>query len=513
MTAKKPTELQSKLDALMRFKCDLLGSYSKFLRYFFYQRHGKRFEFSDPEGRESHHITIAKALTQVFDGKIKRLIINIPPRYGKTEMVVNWMAWCLARYPDCQFLYVSYGADLATRYTGEVRDIITHEKFKRLFGVKLRDDTKSKSDFKTTAQGRVFGVGAEGGITGTGAGLKNVNRFGGAIVIDDIIKPGDAASETIRESANKWYMNTLRSRLNSMDTPIVFIGQRTHEDDLAGRLLSVSAKTGRSRFDGERWDQVVLPALDEHCNPLWPQFQCRSVLTNLQETAPYEFAAQYQQNPQPAGGGLFKSEWFLCLEEEPKIEAVFITVDTAETSKRHNDATVFSFWGVYRAPQDNTVLCLHWLDCEENWWEPKDLQAAFLDFYTRCRAVWNQDTPIPAYIEKKSTGVTLVSVLNELQGVTVIPIERDRTSKTARFLASQPFIANKQVTLPLHAAHTKRCIEHMSKITANEMHRCDDIADTCADAIRLALKEKQLVSTTSINTMCLGGHAQELPAF
>ncbi|WP_423062488.1 hypothetical protein [Candidiatus Paracoxiella cheracis] len=95
----------------------------------------------------------------------------------------------------------------------------------------------------------------------------------------------------------------------------------------------------------------------------------------------------------------------------------------------------------------------------------------------------------------------------------MIPIERDRTSKTARFLASQPFIANKQVTLPLHAAHTKRCIEHMSKITANEMHRCDDIADTRADAIRLALKEKQLVSTTSINTMCLGGHAQELPAF
>lgn len=505
MTANNPTDLQVRLNELMEFKCDLLGSYSTFLRYFFYQRHGKRFEFGHPEARESHHITIAKALTDVFRGKTKRLIINIPPRYGKTEMVVNWIAWCLAHYPDSKFLYVSYGADLATRYTGEVKEIITYDKFQHLFGLKLCNDTKSKSDFKTMAQGRVFGVGADGGITGNGAGLKNVNRFGGAIVIDDIIKPGDAASETVRESVNEWFMNTLRSRVDSMDTPIVFIGQRTHEDDLAGRLLS--------KWDGDDWDQVVLPALDDQCNPLWPQFQSRGDLQKLQETAPYEFAAQYQQNPQPAGGGLYKSEWFLCLEDIPTMEAVFITVDTAETSKHHNDATVFSFWGVYRAPRDTSVLCLHWLDCEENWWEPKDLETAFLEFYTRCRTLWNKDKPIPAYIEKKSTGVTLVSVLNELQGVTVIPIERNRTSKTARFLAAQPFIANKQVTLPLHADHKDHCIEHMSKITANNMHRYDDIADTCADAVRLALQEKHFIQTAAINAACLGGHAEELPAF
>lgn len=504
MTANAPTELQTKLDTLMRFKCKLLGSFSEFLRYCFYQRTGRYFEFGQPEGRESHHITIAKALTNVFHGKSKRLIINVPPRYSKTEMLINWVSWCLARYPDSQFLYVSYAKEIAKKQTATIKNIATHHKFQRLFNLSLCGDTQSKAHFETTAQGSIYGVGAGGDITGRGAGLKNVNRCGGAIVIDDIIKPVEAPSDTIRESINDWYMNTMRSRINSVDTPIVYIGQRVHEDDLAGRLLS--------GWDGDSWDQVVLPALDDNCNPLWPQFQDREYLLKLKATSPYNFAAQYQQIPQPEGGGLFKSEWFLCLEEKPTIETVFITVDTAETSKHYNDASVFSFWGVYRPSHDSSMLCLHWLDCVEDWWEPKDLQPAFLEFYRRCRIFWSRDIPIPAYIEKKSTGVTLVSVLESLQGVTVIPIERDRTSKTIRFLAAQPFIANHQVTLPLNAQHTKRCIDHMSKITTNNTHRYDDIADTCADAVRLALKEKQILVIRGANDRDLSSFARAVYA-
>jgi predicted phage terminase large subunit-like protein len=317
--------------------------------------------------------------------------------------------------------------------------------------------------------------------------LPGLNRFSGAVVIDDALKPDAAHSDAVRNSVTRNYQETIRQRVRGINVPIVSIAQRLHEDDLPAYFLSGE--------DTVAWDSIVLKALDDAGNALYPEVDPKSKLLALQEKSPYVFASQFQQDPLPAGGGLFKPEWFCLLDDHPSINTTFITADTAETDKSWNDATVFSFWGLYEIEtfgRKTGELGLHWLDCVELRIEPKDLKDAFLDFWADCMRF--KVPPKIAAIEKKSTGVTLTSVLSEMRGIHIRNIERTKTSgsKTERFLAIQPYIAARQISLPKYGKHTKLCIEHMGKITANDSHRWDDIADTCADAIRIALIDKTL---------------------
>lgn len=472
-------------DALSPERIRLAGNFLEFTRIFFYLRTGRTFDISEPIGRESHYISVCRRLERTFMGDGKRLVINIPPRYGKTELLIHFVAWSLAHYPDSNFIYVSYSHSLAKKQTQTIKEIIELPHYKALFRVELKQDTTAKDNFETTAGGSVYAVGAGGTITGRGAGIKNVSRFGGCVVIDDIHKPDEATSDTIRSGINDWYYNTLQSRVNSpATTPIIFIGQRVHEDDLAANLIAT----------GE-WDKLVLPAIDAAGNALHPAMHDIRALRKMQDESPYNFASQYQQDPQPAGGGIFKREWWSLHEYEPKIIDTFITCDTAETDKSWNDATVFSFWGVYRIVQNHIetgIYALHWLDCWELRIEPKDLRAHFFDFYRRC--MLHRVKPRMAAIEKKSTGVTLISTLKDVQGLRIEEIERTKASgsKTARMLEIQEFVSTRRVSLPKYGKHTTMCIDHMSKITANNTHRNDDIADTLADAVRIALIEERI---------------------
>lgn len=350
--------------------------------------------------------------------------------------------------------------------------------------MELKHDTTAKDNFETVQNGSVYGVGAHGGITGRGAGLKQAMRWGGCVVIDDIHKPEESSSDVVREKVNDWYYNTLQSRINSPHTPIILIGQRVHEDDLTSRLIE----------SGE-FETLILKAIDEAGNVLYPQMHDLQTLNKMKEIMPYDFAAQYQQDPQPAGGGIFKKEWFVLHEYEPKIIDTFITADTAETDKDYNDATVFSFFGVYRILQngiDSGIYGLHWLNCWELRIEPRELQTYFLDFYAQCMT--HPVKPRIAYIEEKSTGTTLVSILKKMQGLQVIGLKRDGSSgsKTERFLRCQEYVGSKRISLPMYSKHTDMCIKHMSKITANNSHAHDDIADTLADAIKVALIDEMI---------------------
>tara|TARA_R110002012_G_C11650541_1_gene611376 strand:+ start:1057 stop:2574 length:1518 start_codon:yes stop_codon:yes gene_type:complete len=467
----------------LRYK--LLGSFLEFARYFYKVRTGRKFELSKPSSRESHYITIAKALTRCQKKEIERLQINIPPRYGKTELIIHFIAWCLARYPDSNFIYVSYSKTLATKQTSTIRQIVAHPEYQRLFNVRLSDDTSAKDNFETTQGGSVYAVGAEGSITGRGAGIANCDRFGGAIIIDDIIKPSDAASDVVRESRNDWYKNTLLSRLNNPDTPIIFIGQRVHEDDLAGRI--------NAGWDGEEWEKIILPALSQNGHALLDRLHNTEKLMHMAKHSPYEFASQYQQSPQPAGGGLFKYTMFVKTDDTPdNITHTFITVDSAETEKTYNDATVFSFWGVYEIEQEGiktNVQAIHLIDCLEIRVEPKDLKPEFMAFWSDCMRF--TIPPTLSYIEKKSTGSTLISLLQGVIGMTVVDIKRGRESKIARFLKAQPYVGSGQVSVNKDAPHASLFLEHMVKITANNSHRFDDIADTLADAVQIALIDRR----------------------
>lgn len=471
----------------------LVNSLLFFTQMYFYLRTGRHFELGNMPVGQSHFEKIIHALERVFDGKCTRLIINVPPRYAKTELAIHLLCWAFAQYPDSQNIYISYSQSLATKQSQTVREIMQMMEYRDMFDVHLKEGSTQKSNFETTENGALFGVGSGGSLTGRGAGLKGVLRFGGCIIVDDIIKPEDAMSDTVRESTNEWFYNTLQSRTNSSRTPIIVIGQRVHEDDLCERLIQVGG-----------WEHLCLEARDQAGNPLWPEMHDRASLEKMEKESPWVFAAQYMQNPVSAGNTLFNPKWFPILDDEPKILGSFITCDTAETDRHYNDASVFSFWGIYkielRGAEVPDLYALHWIDCLEIRIEPRSLQSTFLDFYAGCMRY--KTPPKFVAIEKKSTGTTLSSVLQEAQGMRIIDIERTKASgsKAARYLEMQPYIANKLVSLPAEGKHTQMVIKHMSKITANMAHRFDDICDTAYDAIKMALIDRTVINMIGTNS-------------
>lgn len=468
---------------------ELRGSLLEFTRFFFEHITGKEFIISRPVGRESHFITVCRTLTKIKRLEILREIINLPPGCAKSTLICMFVAWCWTDYPDSNFLYISYGHELATKHTSFIKSIVSSRMYNYLFDVSIRKDSRAKDAFKTTAGGSIMAFGSGGAITGQDAGLPGLDRFSGAVLIDDAHKPDEAHSDTIRQKVIDNYDETIRQRCRGINVPIIYIGQRVHEADLTEYLLS-----GK---DVDEWDCTILKGLDETGNALYPEMMPKEKLLALQDKSPYVFSAQYQQEPLPAGGALFKPEWFVELDEEPKYISTFITADTAETNKSWNDATVFSFFGVYEIETFGRKigdLGLHWIDCVEMRIEPKDLETAFIDFYAACSL--HVSPPLLAAIEKKSTGVTLVNILKSFRGLKIREIERTAASgsKTQRFLEIQPYIASKRISFTKYAKHKDMCITHMSKITANDAHRHDDICDTLSDGIRIALLEKTIYS-------------------
>lgn len=469
----------------------LKGSLLLFIQAFFPLLTGREFIISKPTGRESHFITIARALTKCTRLESLRLLVNVPPGHGKSIMVSFWVAWCMAKWPDSNFLYISYSKTLASTHTDIIKRIMSLSQYKAIFNVHLRDDSQAKDSFTTEAGGTVASFGSAGAITGRNAGLPGLERFSGAVIIDDSHKPDEVHSDLIRESVITNFRETIQQRPRGINVPIVFIGQRLHEQDLPAYFLAGE--------DGYEWDKVILKSLDDAGNALYPEAFPLSMLHIRQEKDRYVFAAQHQQDPQPSGGGLYLPEDFPLLSDDPEFQLTFITADTAETEDPRNDATVFSFWGYYNVETQGRktgVMGLHWLACREMRVEPKRLETEFLDFWQDCAR--HPKPPLVAFIEKKSTGVTLISILKGMRGLKIREIERTRKSgsKSQRFIDIQPHIASRQVSLPAHGVHTQMCINHMKRITNNDSHGHDDIADTCADAVRIAFMDRMLIAHT-----------------
>jgi hypothetical protein len=463
----------------------------EFTKFFYPILTGREFIISHPVGRLSHHIIISKALERAFRLEIEqqRQIINIHPGSGKSTLVSMWVAWAMATYPDSRFLYISYSKVLAAKHTEMIKRVMQLPQYKHLFGVRIRQDSKAKDLFQTTHGGIVGAYGSSSAVTGMDAGLPGLKRFSGALIIDDAHKPDEVHSDTVRKSVIDNYRETIQQRPRGINVPTIFIGQRLHEDDLAAYLINEK--------DGYNWEKVILESIDAVGNALYPEVYPLDKLLKLQETDPYVFASQHQQSPIPSGGALFKPEWFVMLDEEPDILYSFITCDTAETAKSYNDATAFSFWGIYEIESygvKTRQYGLHWIDTLECRVEPKDLKGTFLEFWAQCMRY--KAPPSLVAIEKKSTGGTLLSLLDEIRTIRLmdIPRTREQGSKTNRFLKVQPYIAERRLSFPALGRHVKLCIDHMSKITANETHRWDDIADTAADAIMMALIDKAIVS-------------------
>lgn len=481
-------------DDMQVTRAKLLGSLLLFTQTFYKIRTGREFKISIPVGRESHQITISRLFTRLFRLQAKNGLINVEPGSGKSELCKHFVAWALAHYPDSNFIYITHSYSLAEKHTYGIKEIIDLPAYQKLFGVSVATDSKAKGDFKTNQGGKVMAFGLQSAITGHDAGLPDLDRFSGAMIIDDAHNLSEIHSKNIRETVIRNYKETALHRIRGINVPIIFIGQRCHSEDLPKKIID--------GIDGREWEKVILKSLDAAGNALYPSVHPREFLLNEKETNPYVYASQYQQDPQPEGGGIYKPEWFVLTDEDPNILCTFITCDSAETNKNYNDATVFSFFGLYKIKQreiETDMWGLHWIDCVEIRVEPKDLENEFMDFYSNCMRY--PVRPTLAAIEFKSTGTTLASTIGSIPGIQVIEAVkkiinkngesvRSQASKTTRFLEIQSQVASKLISLPRYGRHTHMCIEHCKSITANNTHAHDDIADTLYYGVKVGLIDK-----------------------
>ncbi len=279
-------------------------------------------------------------LQQCVEGKIKRLIINIPPRNLKSHCVsICLPAYILGHNPSARIICASYSQTLASNFSRKTRQLMETDFYKNVFKTRL-GDKNTESEFDTTENGCRYSTSTDGTLTGIG---------GNYIFIDDPIKAADANSETIRNKVNEWYDNTVVSRLNDkVNGCIIVVMQRLHIDDLTGHLL---------KQDG--WEVLKLPAIAEADESfklstgkivrrkagaaLHPELEPVEILENHKKTmSSYNFSAQYQQNPIPEKGNVIDFNDFSFFDSNLDLSqaTTFQSWDIALKDGKDNDYSV-----------------------------------------------------------------------------------------------------------------------------------------------------------------------------
>lgn len=248
------------------------------------------------------------------------LVINIAPRFGKTQFtVIDWMARCIALNDRAKFIHLSYSDELALKNSADARELVGMPEYQELWPVQIKPDSDSKKKWYTTNGGGVYATSAGGQVTGFGAGsLADVDTvvddefaewfeetahaddglFYGAIIIDDPIKVDDAYNEKARDDTNQRLINTIMSRRNSRNTPIVVVMQRLHPEDMSGFILSGAT--------GEPVYHLCVTSLDENEESVWPAKHTTEELLRMRRTSRSMFMAQHMQDPSPDEGTFFQ---------------------------------------------------------------------------------------------------------------------------------------------------------------------------------------------------------------
>lgn len=312
----------------LRDRCE--NDFKFFVRYFFKQRKSTRFVFN------SHHYVICKDLQKVYEGKYEGYICNMPPRHGKTELIiVMFILWCYVKNRRCEFIHLSYSLQLALENSDAIRDIMKSTEFKQLWpDFKTKDHKDAKHAWATMEGGQFLASQAGGAVTGFGAGrldewnpITGEFNFCGAIVIDDPVKPDDANYDTKRGVVNSRWHSTIKSRRNSPRTPVICVMQRVDADDFTAELLA----------DKDiKWKHRVLPAMLDEDRPteraLWEARLTHRQLKAMRLANRYVFDSQYQQKPTPRGGAFF-TEWekLAVVKAVPQMQSVIRYWDKAGT--------------------------------------------------------------------------------------------------------------------------------------------------------------------------------------
>ena len=401
------------------------------------------------------------------EGKIRRLIINLPPRHLKSLMAsIAFPAWCLGHDSSAQFLSVCYGQDLADKLARDCRSIMVSPWYRQIFPTRLAAHRQAVQEFITIRQGYRLATSTGGVLTGRGADI---------ILIDDPLKPEEALSEAQRQTANDWYDHTLYSRLNDKrHGAIVIIMQRLHEDDLVGHVLAQ-----------EPWEVLCFPAIAEaeeahQIETIWgprcfarrqgedlhPDREPLETLEHIRRTiGEYNFAGQYQQSPAPLGGGLVKAEWFKCYgasERPESFDRILQSWDTANKATELSDFSVCTTWGI--KGKDFYLL---------------NVLRKRLEYPALKRAVREQQSLFNAnvvLIEDKASGTQLIQELIA-DGCHRVTRYKPECDKIMRLHAQTAIIENGFVHLPDAAPWLA---EYLHEMTVFPKGKHDDQVDSTA---------------------------------
>jgi predicted phage terminase large subunit-like protein len=415
-----------------------------------------------------HHSVMAKKFEEIASGKLKRLIINMPPRHTKSEFASYLLpAWFLGKYPNKKVIQCSNTAELAVGFGRKVRNLVDGETYAKIFpNVALRHDSKAAGRWATNAGGDYFAIGVGGTVTGKGADL---------LIIDDPHSEQEAALAAgdpgIYDKVFEWYSSGPRQRLQPGGS-IVVVMTRWGKRDLTGQVIKSAAQRG-----GEEWEVIEFPAILPSGNPLWPEFWNYEELDSLRTELPNsKWQAQYQQNPTSDTSAIVKRDWWKIWEDEdpPSCEYTLMSWDTAFEKNNRADYSACTLWGVFDHPdetgtiQSNLIL----LNAFRDRMEFPELKKCAIDN-------WKEWSPDSVIIEKKASGAPLIYELRAM-GIPVQEYTPVRgNDKISRLNAVSDLFASGRVWAP-GTRWADEVIDEVASFPAGEH-------DDYVDAVSLAL--------------------------
>ena len=472
-----------------------------FARIFLKHRDNTRFIL----GR--HHSKVAEVLDGVFSGKYKRLLITIPPGCTKTELaVIMFIARGLAINPRSRFIHTSSGKNLPLFNSAQVRDVVELPLYQAFWPMEIRVDYSGKGQWYNQEGGGLYATGAKGQVTGFRAGRMGESGFSGAFVIDDSLKPEEAESLIERDKVNRMFNNTARNRLAVPSIPIIVIGQRLHQNDLPGFLLTGGSGDVWDHLDlgveieedyvyPEEWTHGRLIPHDLEPGLLW-SYKYDEAEIKVLKTDKYVFSAQFKQRPTVPGGSIFHGEDFpryradrvdLNLNTIDGVEILYkmIYADTAHEKGKLNDFSVIQCWA---KGADGRIYLL---DQVRGKWEAPELEDQFEDFCKKheFRQGQNSMGVRARKVENKSSGIGLRQAMNKKFGTDYVEgIPRDR-DKVSRAYGGAPSVARGEVVLPDWAPWLEKYVDEFEAFTPKMTHDHDDQIDPTLDAIQDMLIE------------------------
>ena len=410
-----------------------------------------------------HHKIIAKKLMQIESGEIKRLIINMPPRHGKSFMCSQYFpAWYLGKNPDKYIISASYGQQLANDFGRAVKNLMGSDNFRQMFDVKIAKDSHSQKRFNTIQGGSYFAVGRGGPIVGRGGHL---------IIIDDLLKGVDEArSELIRSNMKQWYKNNLYTRLMPGGA-IIIINTRWHIDDLSGWLIKES---------GEDWKVLSLPAITKDNKALWPSFYDIQTLHSIKtELGTQAFEAQYQQSPVLEGGNIIKEDWVRLEKPLPYYREYIQSWDLSFKGNKNSDYCVGQLWG-------KTATDIVLIDQVRGQWD-------FTETIKQIKRFSNKHPKATVkLIEDKANGPAVISTLKS-QVLGLKPIN-PKSDKISRLRAVSPLFEAGNIVFDVDAYWLNELM-HETITFPNGKH--DDQVDAMTQAIDYLSKKTSSAFATA----------------